>query len=147
MRPFSTASSRSALFIMLATVVISTPTPGSTWAQDVCVDAPCGQVLAVDSVHNDTSLPLREMAAHQVAVWQAPPPRPSKLDASQPTLGSNVANPVVQPDLLPSGMPVTILNFDGISASSGLCGCAPPDPVGAAGRSQYVQGEQSLPGL
>jgi hypothetical protein len=49
------------------------------------------------------------------------------------------ANPVVQSKLAASTMPGTSLNFDGTSYPGVSCFCAPPDPNGAVGATQYVQ--------
>ena len=51
----------------------------------------------------------------------------------------STANPVVQSKLAAPNMPGTQLNFDGISYPGVSCFCAPPDPNGAVGATQYVQ--------
>jgi hypothetical protein len=49
------------------------------------------------------------------------------------------AGPVVQNKLAAPHIPAAQLNFDGISFPGVNCICAPPDPNGAVGATQYVQ--------
>ncbi len=49
------------------------------------------------------------------------------------------ANPVLQNKLAAANMPGAGLNFDGISYPGVSCFCAPPDPNGTVGATQYVQ--------
>jgi uncharacterized repeat protein (TIGR01451 family) len=48
-------------------------------------------------------------------------------------------DPVVQETPFPPNMPSPTLNFSGISYPGVNCNCAPPDPVGEVGATQYVQ--------
>jgi hypothetical protein len=100
------------------------------------------------SYHNDVSPPLRNLPT----MW--PPPgmkeeaekeaREANLNPKLPLpLHVDVADPVIEPGglmrmLLPS-IPSPSLNFDGIPFPGVGCNCAPPDPNGAVGLTQYVQ--------
>jgi hypothetical protein len=92
------------------------------------------------------------IVGHAVAHARTPalrslPPVPFRLQPEHeanpnPVLGSKYSaahDPVVQRKLARPRMPSPILNFDGIPFPGVSCHCAPPDPNGEVGATQYVQ--------
>jgi hypothetical protein len=106
------------------------------------VEAVASNVIVISSYHNDTSRSVRESF-----IW--PPQITSSHEANE--------NPKVpfhhidRPDLIIQNKDVAmlgvlspaiskpLLNFNGIRYPGVGCDCAPPDPNGAVGRTQYVQ--------
>ncbi|MFI4969857.1 MAG: hypothetical protein ACHP7D_06605 [Lysobacterales bacterium] len=91
------------------------------------------------SYQNDTSLPLYYLPA-----WNGPssdkPEREGPENPPVPNHHIDSTDPVVQHTSAPGGeMPSPILNFDGIGFPGVSCNCAPPDPNGEVGETQYVQ--------
>src|SRR6266850_1977503 len=101
-----------------------------------------GDVTVVESYHNDTSKPLRDMKPQPVF-------SKSEHEANEnpkiPHVHKDGADPVVQGQfgdlkaLIAVTMPAPILNFDGIPFPGVACNCAPPDTNGEPGATQYVQ--------
>jgi Carboxypeptidase regulatory-like domain/Kelch motif len=99
-------------------------------------------VVIGQSSKNDTSPALRNIT-----------PVPFSATKHKPIpvlpLGTQVTNPKrvvnkaaaahVQTKLAAPKMPDPLLNFEGIDFPGVNCGCAPPDPNGAVGDTQYVQ--------
>src|SRR5256886_187921 len=102
-----------------------------------------GNVQVGNSVHNDTSAPLRDMKPAKVErkVEREANENP-KVPASKKHVDS--ADPVVQSAGAVSAfanlnMPSPLLNFDGVPFPGVACNCAPPDTNGEVGATQYVQ--------
>jgi hypothetical protein len=101
-----------------------------------------GDVQVVESYHNDTSKPLRDIKPQPLfsAGEHEANPNP-KL----PNRHIDSADPVVQGQfndlkaMIAITMPATVLNFDGIGFPGVACNCAPPDTNGEVGATQYVQ--------
>src|SRR5499427_4629133 len=97
-------------------------------------------VTVGESVHNDTSPPLRDMKQEKVnkKVEKEANENP-KIPASRKHKDSE--DTVVQgSSLMPApNMPATSLNFDGVPFPGVGCNCAPPDTNGEVGATQYVQ--------
>ncbi len=101
-----------------------------------------GVVAVIASYHNDTSGPLRESF-----LW--PPQTTSEHEANHnpkiPFHHLDSADPIIQnmsASMLGPLAPAigrTILNFSGIRYPGVGCNCAPPDPNGAVGKTQFVQ--------
>src|SRR5215813_10135868 len=98
------------------------------------------KVTVGESVHNDTSPPLRDMKQEKVnkKVEKEANENP-KIPASRKHKDSE--DTVVQgSSLMPApNMPATSLNFDGVPFPGVSCNCAPPDTNGEVGATQYVQ--------
>ena len=99
------------------------------------------RVQVTGSYHNDVSRPLREMAA-----TDQPGQRQEREAAENPKIPNSHVDspdPVIEKGsvlrLLAPSIPAPILNFDGIPFPGVGCSCAPPDPNGAVGLTQYVQ--------
>jgi hypothetical protein len=99
-----------------------------------------GRPIVVPSYHNDVSQPLRDMPAWPEQTLQ------EHEAAENPLI---VLNHKDMPDLkvdrgtllsqLAPSIPAPILNFAGIQFPGVVCNCAPPDPNGEVGATQYVQ--------
>lgn len=93
-------------------------------------------IIVGRSIRNDVSPPLRDIAPVPIR------PQPEHEAASNPHLADthvDSPDPVVQNTLAPSSMPSTLLNFNGVPYPGVNCNCAPPDPNGEVGDTQYVQ--------
>src|SRR6266568_852125 len=99
------------------------------------------QITVGASIHNDTSIPLREMK-------QLPMTMKAEHEANDnpkiPHKHKDSPDPVVQnfgfsSDIASLNMPATTLNFNGIPFPGVNCNCAPPDTNGEVGATQYVQ--------
>jgi uncharacterized repeat protein (TIGR01451 family) len=66
-------------------------------------------------------------------------PKHAEENPKRPSTHVNAPDPVVQKTPFAPAMPVTGLSFDGIAFPGVNCNCAPPDPNGEVGRTQYVQ--------
>ena len=97
------------------------------------------------SYHNDVSPPLRTMPAWNESDLRRGVDRDANENPKIPYRHVNTFDPVVQnwdasvyagrgPNI-----PVPIRTFDGIPFPGVGCSCAPPDPNGAVGMTQYVQ--------
>lgn len=98
-------------------------------------------VTVGESVHNDTSPPLRDMK-------QAKVEKKAEKEANENPKIPATRKHKDQPDgaaqgpslMAPStNMPATSLNFDGVPFPGVACNCAPPDTNGEVGATQYVQ--------
>src|SRR5215472_5310338 len=99
-------------------------------------------VTVGESVHNDTSPPLRDMKQEKASKRAEKEANENpKIPASRKHKDSE--DPVVQGSdfmsVFAPNMPATSLNFDGIPYPGVGCNCAPPDPNGEVGATQYVQ--------
>ena len=91
------------------------------------------------SYHNDISPPLRELAQLSYDVRQE---REGPENPKLPNFHQDRPDPVIQGSILGQlapNIPAPILNFDGIPYPGVGCNCAPPDPNGEVGATQYVQ--------
>ncbi|MGH7937145.1 MAG: hypothetical protein ACRD5Z_11660, partial [Bryobacteraceae bacterium] len=91
------------------------------------------------SYHNDVSPPLRDLANLPFVVRQRDE---GPINPKLPNFHQDSLDPVVQGSLLHQlapNIPAPILNFDGIAFPGVGCNCAPPDPNGEVGATQYVQ--------
>src|SRR6266436_3819298 len=100
-----------------------------------------GDITVVDSYHNDTSKPLRDMKPQPLvpkAVHENENPKiPNKhKDAPDPVVQDRFSDLT---SLMSINAPTALLNFDGIPFPGVACNCAPPDTNGEAGATQYVQ--------
>src|SRR5437763_3255480 len=103
---------------------------------------PAPNLIVINSYHNDTSLPLRDSFA-----W--PPRMTFEHEANEnpkiPFHHTDKPDAVIQNvqasilGVLVPAIPRPILSFNGISYPGVGCNCAPPDPNGAVGETQYVQ--------
>ena len=85
---------------------------------------------------HDVSAKLRDMP--KIA------PHPTKLEEADKRLPTNLPHrnrrdTLVQSSPAAPNMPAPLLNFDGVAFPGVSCNCAPPDPNGEAGATQYVQ--------
>jgi hypothetical protein len=100
-----------------------------------------GQTTVIHASYSDLSRPLRE----QPLVW--PPMEPeheANLNPKIPHQHQDGPDPVIQSSFwqrlinMPA-IPGPVLNWAGISYPGVSCNCAPPDPDGEVGKTQYVQ--------
>ena len=97
------------------------------------------------SYHNDVSPPLRDMAAATEYDFRHGGEQEANENPKIPYRHVDTADPVVQnwdaSVFAGKGprIPVPIRTFDGIPFPGVGCNCAPPDPNGAVGLTQYVQ--------
>src|SRR5882757_2217300 len=102
-------------------------------------------VQVVASYHNDVSSPLREMPPWNESDLRRGTDREANENPKVPHRHIDSFDPVVQNwDASVFGgkgpnIPVPIRTFDGIPFPGVGCNCAPPDPNGAVGLTQYVQ--------
>src|ERR1043166_231899 len=95
------------------------------------------RVMVVHSIHNDISVPLRDMFVISPAQSKREPSAATGIPRipHHHRDGAEPATPELARNRLPSFLADPILNFSGIPYS----GVIPPDPSGAAGATQYVQ--------
>jgi hypothetical protein len=97
------------------------------------------------SYHNDVSQPMRDMPSSTSADGREGTEREANENPKVPYRHTDSPDPVIQSSevsalsLLTPSVPAPILNFDGIPFPGVGCSCAPPDPNGAVGQTQYVQ--------
>lgn len=96
-----------------------------------------GTFTATAAARHDTSPPLRDLAGE--ARFDGGDCGWPEMSAPLPATTDDGTDAVVQDWLAPVAMPAPILTFDGIPFASSYCSCAPPDPGGEAGATQYVQ--------
>ncbi|PYL66720.1 MAG: hypothetical protein DMF20_05715 [Verrucomicrobia bacterium] len=130
--------------VFLALLAISGPLGTKSLAQGA--GDPSGSSVWVGaSYHNDVSPPLREMPASSEYDFRRGGEREANENPKIPYRHIDSVDPVVQnwdasvfagkgPNI-----PVPIRTFDGIPFPGVGCNCAPPDPNGAVGLTQYVQ--------
>src|SRR5438552_7326615 len=100
-----------------------------------------GETTVIHASHSDLSRPLRE----QPLVW---PPTETEHEANLnpqiPHQHQDGPDPVIQSSFwqrmigVPS-IPAPVLSWNGIPFPGVSCNCAPPDPDGEVGKTQYVQ--------
>ncbi len=101
-----------------------------------------GNVQVGNSVHNDTSAPLRDIKPAKVErKAEREANENPKVPGSKKHIDS--ADPVVQSAGSVSAfaglnMPSPLLNFDGVPFPGVACNCAPPDTNGEVGATQHV---------
>jgi uncharacterized repeat protein (TIGR01451 family) len=66
-------------------------------------------------------------------------PKHEEENPQRPSTHVNAPDPVVQDTPFTPAMPSPSLSFDGVAFPGVNCNCAPPDPNGEVGRTQYVQ--------
>ena len=100
---------------------------------------PAGPVVTTSAAHG-VSRAVRDLPkGHLVA------PRKRNVDKLQAITGRPVPKGFVDPvaqraiAVADAASATTVRGFDGINSETSGCGCAPPDTVGAAGTTQYVQ--------
>jgi hypothetical protein len=132
------------LSVLLALLGISGPFGTKSLAQGTG-NAGANPVQVGASYHNDVSLPLREMPAWSESDLRRGGEREANENPKIPYRHINSFDPVVQNwDASVFGaqgpnIPLPIRTFDGIPFPGVGCNCAPPDPNGAVGLTQYVQ--------
>src|SRR5882672_5667113 len=101
-----------------------------------------GDVTVVESYHNDTSKPLRDMKPQPVfskgqhEANENPKIPHRHIDSPDPVVQGSFSD---MKALITPNMPAPILNFNGIPFPGVACNCAPPDTNGEVGATQYVQ--------
>src|SRR5262245_1982234 len=132
------------LGILLAVLAISSPFGTKSLAQGAS-NTDGSSVWVGASYHNDVSLPLRDMPASGESDLRRGRDREANENPKIPYRHIDSFDPVAQnwdasvyagrgPNI-----PVPIRTFDGIPFPGVGCNCAPPDPNGAVGLTQYVQ--------
>ena len=104
-------------------------------ATTVLAQGPGGVTVGRDYRH-DVSPPLRNLKPGVIS------PRHEHEANINPHINAahqDQLDPVVQSSLSAAAMPSPMLNFDGIGYPGVSCFCAPPDPNGEVGLTQYVQ--------
>src|SRR6478752_1740018 len=100
-----------------------------------------GQTTVIHALHSDLSKPLRE----QPLIW---PPIEAEHEANPnpkiPLQHQDAPDPVIQNSfwqrlINTPAIPSPILSWNGIIYPGVGCNCAPPDPDGEVGKTQYVQ--------
>ncbi len=128
----------STLGLCLALLAIS-GLVGTTQPAHAAGQTGAGSVQVGASYHNDVSPPLRDLANLPFDVRQE---REGPENPKLPNFHQDSPDSVVQGPLLSQlalNIPATGLNFDGIPFPGVGCSCAPPDPNGEIGSTQYVQ--------
>lgn len=129
---------RGAPAVIALTLVFSLVTVGDALAKDPGPPEPGGGtsgMTEVGSYHNDTSAPLRTMRA---AASQLQPKAERIATAPLARAARDASDTVVQTRAA-ANMPNPLFEFEGIAFPGVNCNCAPPDPVGEVGSTQYVQ--------
>src|SRR5207253_10466681 len=132
------------LSLLLALLGISGPFGTKSLAQGAG-NAGANSVQVSASYHNDVSPPLREMPAWNESDLRRGGEREANENPKVPYRHIDSFDPVVQNahasafGLPGVNIPLPIRTFDGIPFPGVGCSCAPPDPNGAVGLTQYVQ--------
>ena len=132
------------LGLFLALLAISGPLGTKSLAQGAG-NTSGSSVWVGASYHNDVSPPLREMPAWSEYDLRRGGEREANENPKVPYRHIDSFDPVVQnwdaSVFAGKGpyIPVPIRTFDGIPFPGVGCNCAPPDPNGAVGLTQYVQ--------
>jgi hypothetical protein len=130
--------------ILLAVLAISSPFGTKSLAQGAS-NTGGSSVWVGASYHNDISPPLREMPASSEADLRRGVDREANENPKVPYRHVDSFDPVVQNAFVYGfgvrgpNIPLPIRTFDGIPFPGVGCSCAPPDPNGAVGLTQYVQ--------
>jgi hypothetical protein len=128
----------------LALLAISSPFGTKSLAQGAA-KAGGDSVQVGASYHNDVSPPLRNMPSQNESDLRRGRDREANENPKVPYRHIDSFDPVVQNAHLSSfgpggpNIPLPIRTFDGIPFPGVGCSCAPPDPNGAVGLTQYVQ--------
>ncbi|HEV7472436.1 MAG TPA: choice-of-anchor D domain-containing protein [Pyrinomonadaceae bacterium] len=135
--PFLTE--RRSLFDILALIKRSTPVAAGQEKKP-------GMMIVGWSIKNDESPALRNMKLFPAKPQEEQEFEEANENPELPYKHVDRPDPVIQRNfgalrdlLVPTAMPGTILNFDGILFPGVACNCAPPDTDGEVGLSQYVQ--------
>src|SRR5438270_6811141 len=132
------------LSLLLALIAISGPFGTKSPAQGAG-NTNSSSVWVGASYHNDVSPPLREMPAWNESDLRRGVDREANENPKIPYRHIDSFDPVVQNahasafGLPGVNIPLPIRTFDGIPFPGVGCSCAPPDPNGAVGLTQYVQ--------
>jgi hypothetical protein len=130
--------------ILLAVVAISGPFGTKSLAQGA-VKTSADSVWVGASYHNDVSPPLRDMPDRTEADSRREGDREANKNPKIPYRHIDGPDPVVQSwhasvfGAQGPNIPLPIRTFDGIPFPGVGCNCAPPDPNGEVGLTQYVQ--------
>jgi hypothetical protein len=130
---------------LLALLALGLLSGGSASAQGSNQNQIAGGLQVVASYQNDVSPPLRDLPAWTGAEFKQQ--HEANENPKVPYRHHDSADPVIQHSLgamldmvaAAANLPGPILNFDGIPFPGVGCNCAPPDPNGAVGKTQYVQ--------
>ncbi len=99
-----------------------------------------GRPTVVPSYHNDVSKPLRDMPAWpEQALQEHEAAENPLIPLSHKDAPDLVVDRGTLLSQLAPSIPAPILNFAGIQFPGVVCSCAPPDPNGEVGATQYVQ--------
>ncbi len=129
--------------ILLALVGLGLFSAGSLSAQAPNANQQSSGLTVGASYKNDISPPLRSMPRWKASDLKAE--HEANENPKVPYRHHDTPDPVIQKshvstlNLLAPNVPATILNFNGIPFPGVGCNCAPPDPNGAVGATQYVQ--------
>src|SRR5215471_15464606 len=132
------------LGLILALLAISGPFGTKSLAQALG-NTNGSSVWVGASYHNDVSPPLRDMPASSEPDLRRGRDREANENPKIPYRHVDSFDPVVQNAHASAfrfggvNIPVPIRTFDGIPFPGVGCSCAPPDPNGAVGLTQYVQ--------
>src|SRR5262249_2770049 len=128
--------------LCLALLAISGPFGTKSLAQGAG-DTSGSSVWVGASYHNDVSPPLRDMPGLSESDLRRGGEREANENPKVPYRHINSLDPVVQNSHFSAfgfpNIPLPIRTFDGIPFPGVGCNCAPPDPNGAVGLTQYVQ--------
>ena len=118
-----------------ALAILTTVVLGAAWATQgapvTTVAAAANDTTVTPVLHQDTSSPLRSLPSAPRTTRKVP-----HHGAIAPSTAGTASTPSRTASVL---SPATSTTFEGISDSTGGCGCVPPDPDGAAGPSNYVE--------
>jgi len=120
--------------LILALIVLAL---GATQHQTTTVLAQGpGAVTVGRDYRHDVSPPLRTIQPVAIPARQE---HEANVNTHINAAHQNQVDPVVQSSPFAAAMPGTLFNFDGIAFPGVSCNCAPPDPNGEVGLTQYVQ--------
>jgi hypothetical protein len=100
-----------------------------------------GQTTVIHALHSDLSRPLRD----QPLIWPpAETEHEANLNPKIPHQHQDGPDPVIQSSFWQQmintpAIPAPVLSWAGIAYPGVSCNCAPPDPDGEVGKTQYVQ--------
>ena len=129
--------------ILLALVGLGLFSAGSLSAQAPNANQQSSGLTVGASYKNDISPPLRSMPRWKASDLKAE--HEANENPKVPYRHHDTPDPVIQKNhvstlnLLAPNVPAPIRNFNGIPFPGVGCNCAPPDPNGAVGATQYVQ--------
>ena len=130
--------------LLLALIGMGLFTGSSVSAQNS--NAAANSVNVGNSYKNDVSRPVREMppwsqsdAKSEHEANENPKVPFRHIDSQDPVIQHQHAGQVSALATISPAIAAALTNFDGIPFPGVGCNCAPPDPNGAVGRTQYVQ--------